>query len=190
MGIDALEVSQVRADPRISEPESKRFSMAYSRRTRRLVLWLFISACILGALTFLAWGYYGEDRFQVKGYFLTIHVDCAGDQPVVFACSASFRREQSQALANNIDQYSFTRIKKSRPWGNNMDEMLSDPFDGQPVKMETRYYFGTSLFGRTVSWSQSNFMTVYAEWADGRKLCKVVEIPDARASHEVRVQLP
>jgi len=163
--------------------------MTYARR-KRLVLWFSIVLCVLGVMAFLVWGYVGEYKSRTRGYFLIIHVDCADEQPVKVACFASFRKEQSQGWVDNINRYSVAWVKNSDSWRSSIDSAMSDPFDGKPLKIENVCYYQTSLFGRTVDWSQNKFMAVYAEWADGRKVCKVVEIPDGRISAEVRMQLP
>jgi hypothetical protein len=163
--------------------------MTYARR-KLLVLWLFIVLCVLGVVAFLLWGYFGEYKSRSWGYFLIIHVDCANDQPVIVARFASFRKEQSEGWVDSINRYSVAWVKNSDSWRTSIDSAMSDPFEGKPLKIENVCYSQTSLFGRTVHWSQNRFMAVYAEWADGRKVCKVVEIPDARISTEVRMQLP
>jgi hypothetical protein len=163
-----------------------RMSMAYSRRPRHLVLWSLMIACVLGLLGFVVWGYFEEYKLDSRGYFLIIHVECQRDRPKLVACIASFRLQQAQATADKINQYSFENAQIGRT----MDSVVSDPFEGQPLKMENVYYHHTSYFGRTLSWSQNSFLAVYAEWPDGRKMCKVLEIPDARISKEMTIRLP
>ena len=68
--------------------------------------------------------------------------------------------------------------------------VVADPFRGEPLSVKIGISERVSGFGRTLSYSQHRFLVVLAEWPDGRRVCKVVEIPEVRVSKEVTVELP
>jgi hypothetical protein len=119
------------------------------------------------------------------GYELTVHVDTPADPPTAVACSAFGRREDAEHLCE---------LSREAPAAALFAEggraTLADPFHGQPLKVYIWVSGRESAFGREVSRSQQRFLVVGAEWPDGRRVCKVVEIPDGRVSREMRVTVP
>jgi hypothetical protein len=164
--------------------------MAYSRRTKRFILWSSILACVLVVPGFLVWLSFQEEKFDTRGYFLVIHITSPTEHPVIVACIAHHKQEQAQGSANWINKHSFAGAINSPFWRRGTDSVVADPFEAKSLRIENVCYHSISYFGRTLNWSQNRFMTVYAEWADGRNVCKVVEIPDARVAQEMTVQLP
>lgn len=163
--------------------------MVNSRRAKRLLFGSFLICCVLASLAFVLWGYFGEYELKTHGYFLIVQIE-SKEQPIILACFENFRKEQAAGWVENINRTSVQVVKNDLRWRSSTDSAVVHPFDGKPIKLENTCYDDRSLFGRTVNWSQNYYMTVYAEWGDGRKVCKIVEIPDARISKEMSIQLP
>lgn len=67
---------------------------------------------------------------------------------------------------------------------------IEDPFTGKSLKVLIRLSDRESFFGRPISTTKQRFIVVLAKWPDGRRVCKVVEIPEGRVSKEMTVSLP
>jgi hypothetical protein len=68
----------------------------------------------------------------------------------------------------------------------------ADPFAGKPFLVYVGFGFhDSSLFGWSWNHSQSyHVVLILAEMPDGRRVGKIVDIPDYRESREVRVTIP
>ena len=72
------------------------------------------------------------------------------------------------------------------PWRS----VTADPFAGQPLTVKVPVSGRTSMSGRTLRRYQFQYLVVFAVLPDGRRVRKLVEIPDGRVSREVAVSLP
>jgi hypothetical protein len=66
----------------------------------------------------------------------------------------------------------------------------ADPFRGQPLTVPVPISGRDSPLGRELGRTQFRDLVVIAQVRDGRRLGKLVEIPDCRVSREVSVQFP
>jgi hypothetical protein len=126
----------------------------------------------------------------VGGYDLTVHLDAPAGQPTVVICSPIHgRRDDAEESVTVLRMFpASTRLTEIRVIEGR--KVVADPFVGGPLKVFVKTIGRQSALGRELSASQEGFLIVGAEWPDGRRVWKVVEIPDGRASREVRVSLP
>ncbi len=69
--------------------------------------------------------------------------------------------------------------------------VVADPFDGKPLSLSLPLSGRTSPLGRELRLSQQcRYLVVIGRLQDGRRLAKIVDIPDSRESREVSVSLP
>lgn len=68
--------------------------------------------------------------------------------------------------------------------------VTADPYNGQPFEVRVECSYHASPLGRQTDWTQANYLVVLAEWDDGRRVSKVVEIPDGRTTRTMSVELP
>ncbi|MBS0263837.1 MAG: hypothetical protein JSS02_18005 [Planctomycetes bacterium] len=64
------------------------------------------------------------------------------------------------------------------------------PFTGKPVKIFIPVSGTESMSGRALTRTQFELLVVIGEFQDGRRVGKLVEIPDGRVSHELQISLP
>ncbi|MBX7102568.1 MAG: hypothetical protein K1X57_00700 [Gemmataceae bacterium] len=113
------------------------------------------------------------------GFDLTVRIECPEGRPLAVTCEAFGRREYAEeAVAHLLPP-------ESRSWST-----VVDPFDGQPITVQVAVSGRDSPFGRELRRSQFPFLAVIAVLPDGRRVGKVVDIPDGRVSREVSVALP
>jgi hypothetical protein len=153
---------------------------------KRLIAVLLVLACVVLAVEFIP-GTFARD--WIGGYYLTVHLDTPTGPPSVVICSASGRWDRAEEVAANLRMLP-PEIRLSESLDIDGPEALADPFVGGPLEVRIRASGRGSLFGREVSRYQDRFLVVGAEWPGGRRVWKVVEIPDGRVSQEVRVSLP
>jgi len=132
------------------------------------------------ALGVLAWEFIPVQVMIWDGSFdLTVRVESSAGQPQVVSCEAFGRREYAEeAVAHLLPP-------ESRMWST-----TADPFDGQPLIVRVAVSGRESPFGRELRRSQFRYLAVIAVLPDGRRVGKVVDIPDERVSREVSVALP
>jgi hypothetical protein len=125
----------------------------------------------------------------VGGYDLTVHLDTPTDPPSVVICAATLRRDNAEDTVANLRTLPpETRLTPALDIGG--CATVADPFAGEPLTVHIKTVGRSSAFDRDLSRTQYRFLVVGAEWPDGRRVWKVVEIPDGRVSREVRVSLP
>jgi hypothetical protein len=67
---------------------------------------------------------------------------------------------------------------------------VADPFEGQPLTVNVPVSGRESPWGRQLRRVQFQYLVVIGQWKDGRRMGKLVDIPDGRASREISVSLP
>jgi hypothetical protein len=141
---------------------------------KRLFVGLVILLCALVILFFLvgrSWG--------VGFYDLTVFVHCNDELPRKVACYPISRREDAERICESLPEPENLTENKSA---------LITSFVGEPIKMRLMFTDDATLFRRNVY--HYRFLIVCAEWVNGRRMCKVVEIPEMRVSREVHVEIP
>lgn len=145
--------------------------------TRRAVL----IGLVLGAAAFLAvecapGNYYDWDG----GYHLTVHVETASPPPTWVVLYPVGQRDVAERWCSEAPGPSHfepgTATTVRPPAG--------------VTQVGVRIQTGgreTALLGRELARYQERYLLVAAEWPDGRRSCRVVDIPDGRESREVRV---
>jgi hypothetical protein len=111
-------------------------------------------------------------------YKLTVRVQWSKERPkAVMLCARYHRREAEWFVAN--------AARDHLPW-----QKKVDPFDGGPLTVSVWFGGRSSEFWGT-SWSkQERYLAIVAKLEDGRRVGKVVEIPDRKTSRELVVALP
>lgn len=118
----------------------------------------------------------------IGGYDLTIHIDSPDGPPTAVGCMAERHREDAEHLCSRSPAP--TALKLGR------GSVVASPYDGKTLQVHITTSGRDSMFGRPVARYQQRFLVVSVEWPDGRRTCKVVEIPNGRESREVRVSIP
>ena len=144
----------------------------------RKILWY-----VLPLLAVLLWflspiTYLGEGCYR-----LTVYVHCTDEMPGKVACFPVANREWANQLCDRSPEPEFFHEEGS-------DSTLVKNFGGEPINMRLSFGSVSNIFGREVECYQYRFLIVCAEWTDGRRICKVVDIPDKRVSREIRVEIP
>jgi hypothetical protein len=103
------------------------------------------------------------------------------DSPVAVACYATAHRAQADSICDKSPP-----VAKFDQAGNSA---VAQPYNGQALKVNI-YTSGRTFLFWNVERTQERFLVVISEWADGRRVCMVVDIPDGRVSREIRVPLP
>jgi hypothetical protein len=136
-------------------------------------------AAVLAA-GFLAWEFVPlEKKIWDGGFHLTVHVESEAGQPLSVSCETFGRREHAEeALAVLLPP-------ETRMWST-----VADPFDGQPLTVLVPVSGRESPLGRELRRSQFRYLVVIAVLPDGRRVGKLVDIPDSRVSQEVSVSFP
>ncbi len=117
------------------------------------------------------------------GYNLTVHVESQAGQPKSVSCQTFGTRED----ADDAVTWEVTYLQPPQ-WPRYRS--VADPFNARPLAVEVPVCWGESPFGRTTGRGQFRFLVVIATLAGGRRVSKVVDIPDGRVSREVTVELP
>jgi hypothetical protein len=176
---------------------------------RCVTLWKYRWQSLLAVVLLLLGGVLAVDLIPLTdslsemrwsgGYDLTVHLDTPAGPPSVVLCAATGgRRDQVEEVVAILRTFpASTRLTPALDIGGR--PAVADPFVGGPLKVPVRMG-GRSMVGespvfgrhisRDLSSSQEGFLVVGADWPDGRREWKVVEIPDGRVSREVRVSLP
>lgn len=113
------------------------------------------------------------------GFDLTVHVTSLAGPLRSVSCQAFGRREQTEQVLQYL-----------LPPETRLSSATADPFVGEPLTVFVRVSGRDSPSGRQLQRSQFSYLVVIGQWQDGRRVGKLVEIPDGRVSREVRVVLP
>jgi hypothetical protein len=153
---------------------------------RRLLLGValivgFFMLCGVLLLALIPLGcYFGVIRHVegVGGFELTVNVTTSGDKLRSVSCEAvGGKREVAEEVAEKLIP------PETRLWST-----VADPFDGKPLKVHIQFTTGGSC--SEPHYHQLRYLVVIGTFQDGRRLGKVVEIPDGRQSKEVDVSFP
>lgn len=145
-------------------------------RTKALLaLWLFVGAV---SIPFVGW--YVSENMGVAhwsgGYQLRVHVASAKTIREI-RCYPAFRQSMAELAAH--DQGS---------WNEFPDRIK--PYVGSSIEARVRTGGRSGWFGMIDEWSQDHWLAVVAEFDDGTRVGKVVEIPDMQTGREVRIEFP
>jgi hypothetical protein len=111
------------------------------------------------------------------GYELTIHVSSNPGPPRSVNCLVCGNREEAEFVL-------MTFLPETR-WS-----ATADPFASKPLMVNVPVSGKASWSGRELSWVQFPWLVVIAVLPDGRRVAKLIKIPDGRVSREVAVELP
>jgi hypothetical protein len=113
------------------------------------------------------------------GFDLTVHVSSNPVRPRSVTCQAFGHREYADFAVEHLLPPS------SRLWS-----ATADPFDGKPIRVDVPVSGRDSMSGRELARFQFRYLVVIAVLPDGRRVGKLVNIPDSRVSREVTVTFP
>jgi hypothetical protein len=113
------------------------------------------------------------------GYDLTVRVSSSPGPPRSVSCQACGRREAAEYVLEHL-----------LPPETRSYSATADPFAGEPLTVNVPVSGRESMTGRQLSRFQFRWLVVIAVLPDGRRVGKLVEIPDGEVSREVRVELP
>lgn len=112
------------------------------------------------------------------GFELTIHVSSDPGPPRSVSCQAFGSRQDAEYVLTRL-------IHPERLWS-----IVADPFNGEALILNVPLSGHDSMSGRELVRFQFRYLVVIAVLPDGRRVGKLVEIPDCRVSREVSVVLP
>jgi hypothetical protein len=137
-----------------------------------LILALLVVACVL------AWEFIPIQVMIWDGEFdLTVHVSSSDGPLHSVSCQAFSRREDAEYVVKHL-------LPPEGLWFT-----VADPFDGQPLTVGVPLSGRVSPWGRELGRFQFKYLVVIGQLKDGRRIGKLVEIPDSRESREVSVAL-
>ena len=115
------------------------------------------------------------------GYQLTVRVERPEGRPRSVSVEAHGQRKDADyAVEHLLPPESLSSPRCA----------VADPFDGRPLTVWVPTSGRVSPFGRELQRMQFPYLAVVATLPDGRRVGKVVAIPDGRVSQEVTVTLP
>ncbi len=113
-------------------------------------------------------------------YPLSVDVVPESDPPTRVSCKVVLDEQTANLLAE---------LPKLSDEGGRVT--TADPFKGKPLEVSVFFDEEFSLIlHRTNRWAQYEWLVVFAEWDDGRRVAKAVHIPDGRTTRTMRVELP
>ena len=128
----------------------------------------------------MAWVYTSMPHIIGDGsYDLTVHVSSNLGPPSAVSCEAFSRREHAEFALNDF-----------LPSETKQHSATADPYNGQPLTVSIPVSDRTSMSGRELQRFQFRYLVVLAQMPDGRRVGKLLEIPDAGVAREVSVVLP
>src|SRR5579872_3948877 len=131
---------------------------------------LFVTVVILLVVTVL--GLFSLfHSLGVGSYSLTVYIHCADQLPKKVLCLTTSRKEW-------VNRFDDQPPVLERFHEVNDDSILEKNFDGQPIKMQLKFTDDVSFFGLRRTCHHDQFLIVCAEWSNGRRVLKVVEIPN------------
>jgi hypothetical protein len=159
----------------------KRSVVARSREKSAMWRKLFVVALLLLACAAL-WVYTSTTYIIWDGGFdLTVRVSSNPGWPRSVSCQAFGNREDAEVVLDHM-------LPTESPLGS--ESAISDPFNGEPLILIVPVSGRESMSGRQLSRFQFRWLVVIGVLQDGRRVGKLVEIPDGRESREVSVVLP
>jgi len=128
----------------------------------------------------LTWEFVPIQVMVWDGHFdLTVHVRSPSGQPSRVSCEAFGHRE-----------YAEEAVARLSPLDSQLRSAMGGSFVGNQFTVRVPVSGRRSPFGRELRRMQFQALAVIAEFPDGRRVGKVVDIPDGRVSHEVTVAFP
>jgi hypothetical protein len=125
------------------------------------------------------WAYSSATHIVWDGGFdLSVHVSSNPGPPLSVTCQPFGRLEYAEYMLKHLSP-------ETRLWS-----VSADPFVGEPLIVHVPVSGRDSMSGRQLSRSQFEYLVVVAVLPDGRRVGKLVDIPDGRVSREVSVTLP
>jgi hypothetical protein len=113
------------------------------------------------------------------GFDLTVHVTSSAGPLRSVTCRAYGQRDDAEQAAK------YLLPPESDLWA-----AQADPFTGEPLTLNIPLSGRDSMSGRELSRFQFRHLVVIGQLQDGRRVSKLVEIPDCRVSRDVSVALP
>jgi hypothetical protein len=113
------------------------------------------------------------------GFDLTVRVSSHPGPPRAVSCQAFALREQAEFVLEHL------LPPETRLWS-----AVADPFADEPLSVYVRVSGWASMSGRELRRFQFRYLVVIAVLPDGRRVGKLVDIPDGRVCREVTVELP
>lgn len=111
---------------------------------------------------------------------LTVHVSSTAEDVRSITCSVFQSREIADYAVENPSEREFWSFRA----------VTIEAFDGKPFDIDVPVSGKSSLLGRDISRMQFQYLAVKAELKDGRRVAKVVEIPDGRRMRYLFLKLP
>jgi hypothetical protein len=143
----------------------------------RRALLMIVLLIVVGVL---AWEFIPLAVTVWDGSFdLTVRVSSTAGPLDAVSCQACGRREDADYVLEHL------LPPETRRWS-----AVADPFDGQPLTVVVPVSGRDSPSGRELRRSQFRYLVVIGQWQDGRRMGKLVEIPDGRVFREIDVSLP
>jgi hypothetical protein len=138
---------------------------------------LLIAALLVASL--LLWVYTSTTCILWHANFeLTVHVSSDPGPPRSVSCQAMGRRDDAVTVLQHLAP------PETKLWS-----ATAEPFDGKPLVVNVPVGGRESMSGRELKRYQFRYLVVIAVLADGRRVGKLVEIPDSRESREISVEL-
>jgi hypothetical protein len=128
----------------------------------------------------LAWEF-GPIKVTVwdGGFDLTVNVSSSTGPLRSVSCAAFSQHEDAEFVLEHL-----------LPPETRFCSTVADPFEGQPLIINVPVSGRDSPLGRELRRSQFRHLVVIGQLEGGRRIGKLVEIPDGRVSREVSVVLP
>jgi hypothetical protein len=144
-----------------------------------MLRWVLMIA-ILVAASLLAWEFVPlQVTIWDGGYELAVHVSATAGPLRSVSCEAFSRAEDAQHALE------YTLPPETSTWS-----ATADPFTGEVLKVRVPVSGRDSPCGRELRRFQFRYLLVIGHLQNGRRVGKVVEIPDGRVSREITVVLP
>lgn len=116
-------------------------------------------------------------------YELSVHIET--DRPVRAVVCESISGPEDRAEEELAWVKTFGRPEAPGPWST-----VRERYDGQPIPVQVAVSGKDSYLGYELERSQFRYLVVVVTYPDGSRQGKVVDIPDERLSHKVRVTFP
>ncbi len=128
------------------------------------LLWVYTSA------TYIIWD---------GGFDLTVRVSRTPEPPRSVSCEVFSQRQDAEFALEHL------LPPESRMWS-----AIADPFAGEPLTVYVPVGGRESMSRRQLRRFQFRYLVVIATLPDGRRVGKMVDIPDGLAVTEVTVEIP
>ena len=142
---------------------------------------LIITAIVIvGLLAAVEFGVGGGGIIGDGAFPLTVEVTTDGDPPRRVYCQVHSSEAMAEWAARQPQLYdTIERV------------VTTEPFNGEPLEVRVEFSeYISPLLQRVTDYVQFTHLVVLAEWTDGRRVAKVVPIPDGRTTRTMRVELP